>query len=464
MKGGVIVCNARFRDNHMVAMTSTPDQNTGSTGMPLWRQREYRRWWGADTLFAMSSSMAGFALPLVVFTVTRSTGISTTLSAISTVIAGILTLPGGLLQDRVDRRLLLAVQGISGCMLYLAIAIGGTVQALSVPTLAALMVVQGIRSGLVGGTTNTMLRGVVNDEDLPRAMSVNHGRDALIQVLGTPLAGLLTRIGDVVPIWCASACNAGATVCGLLITQYWHHGRPVPQHTASQRTAERHAASMMSKVKNHAADAALGLRWLMRERFLRHNIVASAVTSGCFNALMTMSVLDIVDHGGGALSASLLNVAVGIGMVVGSFVSGALVSTIRTSTVCVLYFGYLCIADFAVTLSPSIMARCAFLLFAMLLLPLGNASFGGFQTTLVSGDAQGRVFAGMGVIEMTSGPLILAVSGQIMQRFGYRTAGIALGVVMVIAVIYWASLRTVLLIPRPGEWASFIKRHGIPQI
>lgn len=435
----------------------------------LWLHTDYRWWWGADTSFALSGSLLSFVLPLLVLAATGTTVAATGVNAVTMAVAGALMLVGGLLQDTFDRRRLLMIQGLMGFVIYGAIA--GLYQAnmLGLPVLMVIAVLLGVRSGLFGGTTNSMLRGVVPDEDLPVAISLNNGRDAAIEVAGGPLGGLLMGISKALPVWACMALNGIATLCSFGIHNYWKKsgdGKP-SDHKPSDHATKANAAKAPKAshpVRQHVTDALAGLRWLLTTRFNRHTLVPSAVGFGCFNALITLSILDIVQQGKGALSAGFIYSSIGIGMFFGSLVSAKIVSHVPTGVIAMVAFVVMTVTAVGITLAPNAWMRFLFLLVCMALLPAGNASMGGFQAILVSKSAQGRVNAGLGTIEMIVSPVIVALSGVFMQWFGYRTAGVILSIVTLLSVLYGFSMKAMRAIPTPDGWHAFVEEYRIPTL
>lgn len=453
---------------------SAESQSQRHSARSLWLHTDYRWWWGADTSFALSGSLLGFVLPLLVLAATGTTVAATGVNAVTMAVAGALMLVGGMLQDTFDRRRLLMIQGLMGFVIYGAIA--GLYQAnmLGLPVLMVIAVLLGVRSGLFGGTTNSMLRGVVPDEDLPVAISLNNGRDAAIQVAGGPLGGLLMGISKALPVWACMVLNGIATLCSFGIHNYWKKsdggksGDSEPSNNEPGDQATHAYAAKAPKashpVRQHVTDALAGLRWLLTTRFNRHTLVPSAVGFGCFNALITLSILDIVQQGKGTLSAGFIYSSIGIGMLFGSLVSAKIVSHVPTGVIAMIAFVVMTVTAVGITLAPNAWLRFLFLLVCMALLPAGNASMGGFQAILVSKSAQGRVNAGLGTIEMIVSPVIVALSGVFMQWFGYRTAGVILSIVTLLSVLYGFSMKAMRAIPTPDGWHAFVEEYRIPTL
>lgn len=153
----------------------------------LWQGTDYAWWLTSDTSGALCDSIVTFTIPLVVLSITGSPATSSAVQGVWVALQVLLMIPGGVLQDRFDRRALMIWWGISGvalCALALT-SINGS--GISWPVLAVVACALGIRDGLLGNTSNAMLRGIVPDEQLPKAMSLNSARDSLIGLIGSPL-------------------------------------------------------------------------------------------------------------------------------------------------------------------------------------------------------------------------------------------------------------------------------------
>lgn len=75
-----------------------------NTTESLWRGTDYGKWFVADSCTSLSSSIQGFAMPLIAQTVTGSPAQATLLDSIMTIISSVLRLPGGVVQDKYDRK------------------------------------------------------------------------------------------------------------------------------------------------------------------------------------------------------------------------------------------------------------------------------------------------------------------------------------------------------------------------
>ena len=102
------------------------------------------KWFVADSCTSLSSSIQGFALPLIAQTVTGSPAQATLLDSIMTMISSVLRLPGGVVQDKYDREKLMIAFGLIGFALFGICAALGWAGLLIYPVLMVLAICLGM--------------------------------------------------------------------------------------------------------------------------------------------------------------------------------------------------------------------------------------------------------------------------------------------------------------------------------
>lgn len=462
--------------NNQSSIQPNGHSSHSNTTESLWRGTDYGKWFVADSCTSLSSSIQGFAMPLIAQTVTGSPAQATLLDSIMTMISSVLRLPGGVVQDKYDRKKLMIAFGLIGFALFGICAALGWAGLLIYPVLMVLAICLGIRSGLLGTTSNTMLRGIVPDQLLPKASSLNDGRDAALELAGAPVGGVLIGGGLWLPFAVSALLNLLETAAAMRITKYWHRGgrtnaegRALADDEADEngdaanitQAADEQATTTTSSASQYWREMFSGFRWLLSERFERRLILSSALAFACFNSFLLITVLSIGSDPSHVVSASFMNVSVSVGVIVGSLISSVLVQHVRGGIVAVSFYVLMSIGALGAALAPWILARMAFLAISLLALPAGNAVINGFQSLLINKEHMGRVFAGMGMIETIAAPVITFLSGIAMQHWGYSVTSVALGLCIVAAAIPAVTMRELVTLPKPDGWEDHIRKSGL---
>ncbi len=158
------------------------------------------------------------ALPYQLYVLTRSAFLVGLLGAVELGPLITVSLLGGVLADRMDRRrLLLAGQagGVLGAGALTAVAAGGH------PAVGALYGLAAVLAGcnaLINVAQTAIIPNLVNRSRLPRALAVSYGLYALTMVLGPGLGGLLiTGFGVAAAYAVTAACGLPLVAAAMVI-------------------------------------------------------------------------------------------------------------------------------------------------------------------------------------------------------------------------------------------------------
>ncbi|WP_440100687.1 MFS transporter [Streptosporangium sp. H16] len=157
---------------------------------PLWRDRSFGVFWGAQTLSVAGDSFALIAVPLLILNVTGSVaqmGLLTGVSGAASVVAGVFA---GVLVDRFDRRTLLIVCDLVRLVLYALIPLAWTTG----PRIWLLYVVLPLAEavGMVFQVTYvTAVRNLVGGGRVTDANGKLYATAAAAGILGPMLAGVV---------------------------------------------------------------------------------------------------------------------------------------------------------------------------------------------------------------------------------------------------------------------------------
>lgn len=124
--------------------------NAPSSSSSLWRARNYRLWFAADTTDALAVSLRAFVIPLLALQLSGSEFIAGIIVALESAI-GLLLLPfGGTLADRHDRRRMMILLGIIGTGLSATAMALLASRVMNTPMFALCIALFAIMNGLLG--------------------------------------------------------------------------------------------------------------------------------------------------------------------------------------------------------------------------------------------------------------------------------------------------------------------------
>ena len=179
---------------------------------PLREHPAYRRLWLGTMLSQTGSAMTTFAISLQVFDLTRSTtavggvGVATLLPMLA------ITMPGGTLADRVDRRRLVLVVAVAQAALSAALfalaAFGGA----SLWALYALVALGSAFNAISTPARQTFIPRLVPKEQLATAMALNRIIFQVVMIVGPSLAGLVTGWTGLRGCYLADVATFGAVL------------------------------------------------------------------------------------------------------------------------------------------------------------------------------------------------------------------------------------------------------------
>ena len=270
--------------------------------VPLQRNRDFQLLWVGQTLSALGSRVSGLAFPLLVLVTTGSPAKAGIVVFAGTLPLLVLTLPAGVVVDRLDRKLVMV-----GCDSARAIALGSIPIAMGFDRLTfahvvAVAAIDGIGYVFFDVADRAALRHVVPFEQLPAAVSRIQAREYAALLLGKPLGGLLFGLGRMLPFVFDTISYAASVVTVLLI-------RPRLQETRVE--PRRHLL----------AEVAEGVSWLARHRILRTTSLIGAVNDAVINALFLVIIVAAARQGGSSLEIGTALAFIGVGGLVGAVLS-----------------------------------------------------------------------------------------------------------------------------------------------
>ena len=426
--------------------TATPEGN----GPPaLWRNRDYRWWLSADTSTGLGRALHNFAVPLLALYVTGDPAQAGIVAAVGQVGRLVVTLPGGVLADRHDRRALILLGTGSGVLVAAALAAFQYAGLLGFWLLTALNLLMNVRSGLFDGVPNAALKSVVEPRSIGSAMAANQGRDAVVSLAGGPLGGVLLVLGHAVPFAATAVLNLGGLLSVLRIRADLHPHRDAagPSDTTGGASPAAPAART-----GYLREAWEGFAWLLHRPELRGVMAISTIVNLGMNAAVTAVVFGLQQRGESPATIGVATACVGIGMLAGALVAPPLVRRVPTGWLGAVG---LAVCSGAVAVLPfvhTVPAICVALGASMFAAPAINASLLGYFTVAVPTHLLGRANSALDLLAMGAVPLAPLVAGFGYAAWGWTGVLALCAGICGIAVVLAFCTRRLLAIPASDQW------------
>jgi MFS family permease len=232
---------------------------------PLREHPAFRRLWLGTMLSRTGSAMTTFAITLQVYDLTRSPAAVGGIGVATFVPLLLITLPGGTLADRVDRRrLVLAVaagQMALSAVLFALAAFGGA----SLWSLYALVALGAAFSAVSAPAQQTFIPRLVPRSQLSTAMALNRIVFQVVLIVGPALAGVITAWSGLRGCYLADVASSAGALWGVGRLPAMSPERPAGgqasaagNSTAGNSTARDGAAGNSTARDGAARDGAAG--------------------------------------------------------------------------------------------------------------------------------------------------------------------------------------------------------------
>src|SRR5919201_2562761 len=158
---------------------------------PLRSSRDFRLLWAGQLVSQIGSSLRFVALPYQVYVLTGSTFAVGLLGLFSAVPLIVLSLWGGVIADRVDRRRMLLVTNAALALVSLGLALATQLNAASLPLLYLLTAIGAGIGALDQPPPSALAPSLVERRLIPAAMALTQTQWQVAAVVGPAAAGFL---------------------------------------------------------------------------------------------------------------------------------------------------------------------------------------------------------------------------------------------------------------------------------
>ena len=387
------------------------------------------RWKANVALFLTGQTVSLFGSMIVQYAVMwyitfqTGSGVAIALYALAAFLPqGLISIFGGVLADRMNRRVLimLADGTIAAVTLVLAVLMANGVTDLWIIMLA--VAARSVGAGFQTPAVSAIVPQLVPGDQLMRVNGIFQTIQSGMALIAPAAAGAVFGLFGIVPVFFIDVVTAVIGI-GLLFFV------TVPT-----------LASIAEKTTSYREDLVEGMRYIWHHAIVRWLLLVFAIIFLLTVAPSFVTPLLIArEYGNDVALVTILELAFSIGMLGG----GVLVSTLlakrsRMGLILVSTFGF---AAFSVGLglSPNLWFFYGFMFGIGLLVPLFSTPFMTLIQETVPADKHGRVFSYVGIVMALATPVGMSIFGPLADVISVQSllvvAGIVMAIVMVIAMV-----------------------------
>jgi len=390
-------------------MSTTSDEPTGAQEVQstvaeaperprsLWRNRDYLLLWSGQMISRLGSQMSGFAFPLLALFLTNSPLQAGLIGASRSIPYLFLSLPGGALIDRLDRKRVMilcdAGRALALGSIPLVYAIFGTVPLVQLYVTAF---VEGALFVFFDIAEVACLPRVVSKAQLPAATAQNQAADNTSALVGPSLGGVLYALSRLLP-FLSDAISYAVSVASLSLIR-------------AEFQEERKATPRKLRV-----EIAEGLSWLWHQPLIRF---ISFLTGG-FNFMFAgqaLIVIIIAQHQGASAQVIGLIFTIGaIGGIAGSVAGAPIQKRFSFASVIITTSWVIALSWPLYLLVPNPFWLGAVLAVQSVTVPIYNTTQFSYRLALIPDALQGRVNSAVRLIAYGFQPLGQALTGLLLQ-------------------------------------------------
>ena len=367
----------------------------------LRQNHDFWRLWGGQATSAIGSQVSQLALPLLILALTHSPAKAGLLAALRGVPYFLLVLPAGALVDRWDPRRVMIACDTGRALALASIPVALALGHLALWMLFAVTFVEGTLFVFFNQAESNCLVRVVSKEQLGAAVAQNEAIYGVSGLIGPSLGGLLYGLGRGIP-FLTDAVSYLFSIVALLTLKA--DVRPAP-------LADDHVPNLGAEIKE-------GLRWLNAHAVIRFVALLTGVLMMSCAGWALILIVQAQRFGAGPVAVGLLLATGGAGGVLGSVLAIPLQKRFR--------FGPLLIGAawvWAVTwlwyaLAPSLIVLGIVNALSFIVVPVFLGTQYAYRLGQIPDALQGRVNSVFRLVAFSSGPVGLALTGWLLQRYG----------------------------------------------
>lgn len=385
----------------------------------LLRNMDFQALWSSEAFAAIAKESAEIAYPLLILATTGSATIAGAVGSVQLITASLMSIPGGTLADRMDRRLLLI-----GCNMIRVVLLGLFsllifTQHVPLVVIFAIAIGSSVCFGVSQPAGLAAIKALVPPSQLTQATAQNQIRYFGATVAGPPIGTSLFGVARAFPYFTAAISFLISSVLLLFIK------KPMQ----APRTEAPKAGERKGTVE--------GFKFLFKQPILRPLIIwimgsnMAFTHSGIFLALIATA-----KHRGAPDSFIGVTLAIaGLGGLTGSLLAGWVLKKAKPSTIvlCAAWVGPIAAVGLAVTpgvIPLGIIVACVFIRG-----PITSTLFLSYLAAVAPDKLQGRVLGAVMFMSMIAAPIGVFLVGSIFDLAGSTWVFVTIGTIATIAAL-----------------------------
>lgn len=387
--------------------------------------------WIGQAFSLFGSQIVSFSL---VWWLTKSTGSASLLAAstLFTVLPGILLSPfTGTFVDRFDRKKVMILSDILVALLTVLLVLFFYFNIIQPWIIIAVMFLRQLAGTFQGPAMTATTTLMVPEDQLSRIGGMNSTLSGVLTIIA-PMAGAM--LIEALPIYFVLSIDIITAIIAIVLLFII----AIPE--VSKEKNNDKAVEKTSFIKNYWEETKEGFRFVLKWRALL--LIVLTCTAANFFAGPASSFTSLMvtqEFGGGVIELGYLNVAAGVGIILGGLLMSAWKGFKRrliTSAVGWLGVG---VSYIIITFIPGNMFFLYILamLFSGIMSPVGGAPQTAFYQSSIPADKQGRVFGVLGSIDGMTVPIGLLLGWILGDILPIRLWYFLLGISHAILGIVW---------------------------
>lgn len=401
----------------------------------LWRLPSYAEWFTADTATAIGVALRSLAISLIGYSVSHSTIAAGWLGSASMIAQQSCGVFGGTFVDRHDRRTLIIINAVASLLCWGSVTGLLISNALTYWVLLVLAILSSAVNGFLGSASDAMLKSIINASDYPKARSLNEGRDAAVNMAGSPLGGFLYGVKPWLPFLVTSCMYA---IAGVAATR-------IRKTQTDQQNQQIERQSFLTEFKE-------GWVWSFHRKMLVVVMVISALLNFGINGIQYGIQLHLVSMGVNGAHIGFVNTGIFCAMLVGAFVSNRLSDRLPVGPVVCTSLLFSCLMAAPMVFSDNYWIILVFNSLSGLPFPIVNAMLMGFVFAKTPDNMQGRITVTQTVPASVLSVFCSAAAGSLLPVCGFRNTMLVFLVFMLVSTAIALLFRPLRTIPQSSEW------------